>query len=289
MNIQEIFTEAQQPRVKSSPPKITTLLPSMSIWEKPSSEYQKKLKSLSVKINKNCGGFLQEIRSSGHWPWRGLGYSPGGAFLGNTPRYRPPKDSDPTLQAIFDRMLAEMGFKALRSNSIFVTGDSDLAMDYGSLYVIIPWDSSDFTWSARKKYHDLILGLLRDIPSATIKPAARASARAELKKMNSSQSQLSRLTRLSLENLLEPVVDGRLPSAESWSANVGKLPPEWSKNYPRVEDLVTWDLAVAQTKLKLSRENFSQALRSGGEILIHGKYYGLHEVVFNEMREQKLL
>jgi hypothetical protein len=43
--------------------------------------------------------------------------------------------------------LKEAGFEALRSNSLFCTGDIRRAEDYGEPYVIFPKNGFKFTWS----------------------------------------------------------------------------------------------------------------------------------------------
>jgi hypothetical protein len=52
----------------------------------------------------------------------------------------------PEVQEMIDGWMKENGFKALRSNSFFVTGDYEQAMKYGNVYVIFPKDGFYYTW-----------------------------------------------------------------------------------------------------------------------------------------------
>jgi hypothetical protein len=79
----------------------------------------------------------------------------GAAFSGVTKTNRKPKDSDPELTAKFDDYLRELNFKALRSNSIFVSTDLDQADMYGDIYLIFPKNNQfHYTYTKQK---DIVL------------------------------------------------------------------------------------------------------------------------------------
>jgi hypothetical protein len=79
----------------------------------------------------------------------------GAAFSGRTRQDRLPRNSDPELTAKFDDYLRELNFKALRSNSIFVSTDLDQADIYGDVYLIFPKDNQfHYTYTKEK---DIIL------------------------------------------------------------------------------------------------------------------------------------
>lgn len=79
----------------------------------------------------------------------------GAAFSGVTKTNRKPKDSDPELTAKFDDYLRELNFKALRSNSIFVSTDLDQADMYGDVYLIFPKNNQfHYTYTKQK---DIVL------------------------------------------------------------------------------------------------------------------------------------
>lgn len=81
-------------------------------------------------------------------------------FVGKPREDRSAKDSKATIQIEFDKMLTQSGFKALRSNSIFCSGNYQQAEGYGKAYVIFPKDGFSFMWSPI--YHDLYSDLLSD-------------------------------------------------------------------------------------------------------------------------------
>jgi hypothetical protein len=69
------------------------------------------------------------------------------AFISEPINFRQPQDTPNKVQTIIDSKLAAAGFKALRSNSIFCTGNKYNAKFFGSSYVIFPFDGFAFTWS----------------------------------------------------------------------------------------------------------------------------------------------
>ena len=65
--------------------------------------------------------------------------------------------SSSVAQDVYDKSIAKAGFKALRSNSIFTSGDSSLAFGFGSSrYIIFPVNGFNFTWSHSKR--DIVIG-----------------------------------------------------------------------------------------------------------------------------------
>jgi len=89
--------------------------------------------------------------------YRGLKTWPDGmdpAFVGQSREDRQPKDSDTDQTRLFDAALASSGFKALRSNSLFVSSSISVANDYGKPWVIFPLDGFDFTYTNRR---DLVI------------------------------------------------------------------------------------------------------------------------------------
>lgn len=72
------------------------------------------------------------------------------------PKERTPVDTPPFIQKIIDEYLKSKGFKAVRSNSIFVTGDINLTKtfsfsgkDIRDIYVIFPQKNFFFTWNPK--------------------------------------------------------------------------------------------------------------------------------------------
>ena len=73
----------------------------------------------------------------------------------DTPRPdRKPKDSMLWLSQLFDLALHKLGFKALRSNRIFVSSSLITTKAYGTPYFIFPVNGFDYTYT---KWRDIIL------------------------------------------------------------------------------------------------------------------------------------
>lgn len=104
-------------------------------------------------IKKNCSDFLTQ--SHGSPLYRGvhrnqlqhLVVNKSDIFLGNSEKNRLPKNSDAAAQLAIDAHLKAAGFKALRSNSIFCTGNSRETAGYGNMYYIFPLNGFTFTWN----------------------------------------------------------------------------------------------------------------------------------------------
>jgi hypothetical protein len=106
------------------------------------------------RIKRDCSSYLDAVHKAKHWLYRG-GRGPD-AYIAKSWNQRFPKDSNAVAQQLFDHKLAELGFVALRSNSIFATSDIYQASEYGDrVYVIFPIDNhSSFTYTNE---HDLVL------------------------------------------------------------------------------------------------------------------------------------
>lgn len=105
-----------------------------------------KIENLIKFIKENCSIFLDfsDVRTL----YRGIkGENKGAIFLGNSRNDRRVKDSRPDIQLAVDTKLTELGFKALRSNSIYCTGSISTASVYGDIYAIFPIDGADYLWS----------------------------------------------------------------------------------------------------------------------------------------------
>jgi hypothetical protein len=124
------------------------------ISQKMLTEPMPQARSYMEQIEKECSGILTLNRKLRLCLLSGM-RDRGAAFAGHTTVGRKPSDSDTTLSKQFDDHLLQMGFQALRSNSIFVTTDNYQAENYGTLYMIFPKDNKfDYTYTNRK---DLIL------------------------------------------------------------------------------------------------------------------------------------
>lgn len=117
-------------------------------------------------LERDCSDALRAMVAAQGFLYRGLrdkrtptGNVPSpSAFRGAPHAARKAKDTYPALQVDVDNLLKASGFKALRSNSIFVTSDPDQASEYGQLYLVFPVNGFDMLWSP--KYEDFYTGFL---------------------------------------------------------------------------------------------------------------------------------
>ncbi len=102
-------------------------------------------------IKKNCQPFLKELGNN-KWGeflmWRGV-KSGAPDFFTNKPRSdRKPSDTDQRVHKVLDDTFnKKFGWRA-RSNSLFCTGNPDIAQEYSDhLYMIFPDKKYDYLWS----------------------------------------------------------------------------------------------------------------------------------------------
>jgi hypothetical protein len=113
-------------------------------------------------IGQHCSDILNLYKNTGSrvfyrgmsWPHLikstpGLSYKTF-AFVGQSREDRRTKDSNSSQTQVFDSALANNGFKALRSNSVFVSSSPSVASDYGTIWVIFPFNGFDFTYTNRR-------------------------------------------------------------------------------------------------------------------------------------------
>jgi hypothetical protein len=101
----------------------------------------------------NCGDALAVMKQIDKSLYRGMSGLRVKPFTGMPPVDRIPTTSDPKVQQAVDEILRAGGFNALRSNSIFCSSDIRQAKIYGHVFMILPYNGFDFTWS--DTVHDL--------------------------------------------------------------------------------------------------------------------------------------
>lgn len=97
-------------------------------------------------IKRRCKKILEDYRKTNRIFYRGTSTA-GDIFIGKPIANRRPVDTNPIYQKLLDNKLSLMGFKALRSNSIFVTSSEYGTSSYGSQYAIFPIDGFSYTWT----------------------------------------------------------------------------------------------------------------------------------------------
>lgn len=105
-------------------------------------------------IKKDCQPFL--TKAKGVQMYRGTKQTTDDFFIGKGPTNRKPVDTDQELHEQINKIFVELGFKAHRGNSIFVSGSMTEASYFSSyhgpgslrqIYTIFPIGDFYFTWS----------------------------------------------------------------------------------------------------------------------------------------------
>ena len=113
-------------------------------------ELEKKAKHIAKLIYKNSKPWFSEAGNELIYRGvKGFGLNPKLAFRGKPRTKRITQDTPVEFQNIVDSILKELGFKALRGNSFYVTGNRLATDDYGDIYVIFPIGNFDYTWSPK--------------------------------------------------------------------------------------------------------------------------------------------
>ena len=118
---------------------------------KPSEENMEMGRRIADFIKKNAKPWLSQVNPATFVLYRGLDYSIKPAFLQSSPKNRKPVDTSRSHHQMYNAMIAAVGGKANRSNSIFGTRDFEVALSYGTPYVIIPLGKFSYTYSPQWK------------------------------------------------------------------------------------------------------------------------------------------
>jgi hypothetical protein len=106
---------------------------------------------LLTEIQQKCSDILEICHDTGRFLYHGSKHLGEFTYLAHSQPRQRPKDSDPATSRVFNYGLEKLGFTATRDNSLFVTSDRTLASDYGELYVVLPCTGQyDFTYTSRK-------------------------------------------------------------------------------------------------------------------------------------------
>lgn len=137
--------EAYKDAIERTTTQIKTLQDTIKEIKAQNSDAAKtKFSSLVKLIQKDCGQAVSVYRKTNAVLFRGAKGNPV-AYSGKPRTDRKPKDSTHYAQNLFDYCLEKLGFKALRSNSVFATYDLGQASSFGTVYVLFPKDGFSFT------------------------------------------------------------------------------------------------------------------------------------------------
>ena len=230
----------------------------------------KKLKSLSQTVVTNidienlwnrikveCSDYLEACSRAQTWLYRGMGARENRpAFLEKSPEHRTPVDSDQLLVKSFDQSLQQLGFAALRHNSIFCSSNRDTAGAFGHIYVVFPRNGFDFTYTNER---EIILDELEQVLSA--------------KYIESWHRAVKNIAKQAPNQF--PLLPVTATAHQMWfiiQKNKDKL---LSQGFPQnlVDNLS--DPAYIEQKYQPQKTQLYKALKQGDEVYVRGEYYAL--------------
>lgn len=223
-------------------------------------------------IQKECSQALKAFKSTGKILFRGLKKNKTNtpAYVGRSWNERKTMNSTEQGQQIFDYALQKMGISALRSNSIFTTSDSNQASGYGNLYIIIPKNGFQFSWSVgdsdmviddtRVLYKSEVLDKIMDNIDALVDKGKMADSAAGYE-----WSEILEFE--GYERAMEYLRDNKYPAAALKKITLDKL-----IDYDHIDNFIG-----------PTNKDFVEALESGHEVLINGEYYAFELSKFKDI------
>ena len=211
-------------------------------------------------IEPNCSEALREFRSIKKVLYRGIRNAPAYEFIAKSREDRLPLDSSRASQDLFDEILIKLGMSAIRSNSIFSTTNISQASNYGRLYVIIPVNGFNFTYTKEDDFH---IHLDELVSAKKIKKIKQL-----ITKVGGDSDRYEFEDLYNLEILDELKRD--------------------FKNIPKLNNLTPIDLVdLNEIKKKLAPSNtkLQTGMKNGVEILVHGTYYAFKVEIYKEILE----
>ncbi len=223
-------------------------------------------------IQTECSQVLKAYKLTHKVLFRGLKKSKTNtpAYVGRSWNERKTMNSTEQGQQIFDYALQKMGISALRGNSIFTTSDSNQAGGYGNLYIIIPKNGFQFSWTfgdpdmviddTRVLYKSEVLNKIMDNIDALVDKGKMADSAAGYEWSEVLEFE-------GYERAMEYLRDNKYPAAALKQITLDKL-----IDYKHIKD------AIGPTN-----KDFVKALDSGHEVLINGEYYAFELSKFKDI------
>lgn len=239
-------------------------------------------------LNTECSEYLKIWRSVNQHTWRQIwlyrGQSGDASVLeGRSWNERRTKDSATKLSSMLDDRLEQMGFKARRANSIFVTSSHSFAEQYGDhVYLIFPKNGFHFL-STRER--DLVLENITQIAD----PDLINSYMKEVKHWVDAIKHQFPATTVWIDDL------DRLVRWHSFTAVVSLVQDVQDNNWAqvpeqllvKVEDFVTPH--SIKEMLAPQDQDLADPMQSGNEIMIHGSYWALRADIWADYLKEKLV
>jgi len=235
------------------------------------------------RIQTDCVQYLTQVKKAKHWLYRGTNGP--NAFVAKSWSTREPKDSNKEAQVLFDQMLAQLGFVALRGNSIFATSDFWHTKEFGeNTYVIFPVDGqSHFSYTNQS---DLVLDNVSDVG---LDSAASNQLKQELLPyLIKVKAQLGKKIPVSLKELINVTeaswsswasVQVRLDRFVKTTKITHDIPAKFLDS-DLVSKLITPD-AFAK-RWQPMQTDLAQGLKKEREVYVSGVYYALESEAYGD-------
>ena len=225
-------------------------------------------------LRTECSEFIEHMVSTNKLLYRGLRES-ADQFEGRSRDDRTTKDSDIKISEAFDALLRQLGFEALRSNSIYTTTNRDFASGYGRhLYIIFPKNGYKFMHTNKR---DLILDSWADLMDMDA-VAEFMTKLAEWGEKNSPGWEHSSLAYAIRDKQWRRAMS-ELRGNFRWNDNDLKLPETYAD--------VDWSTMTSTQSLlqnfEPDRTNIEAALLNGHELLSNGEYWALRDDKWNSV------
>jgi hypothetical protein len=261
-------------------------------------------------LKQNCSDIIEDMRATKKLLYRGLKRGElGPIFVGQSRQDRKPKDTGSKVSAFFDQALASHGFKALRSNSIFVTSEYHHALSYGNaVYAIFPINGFNFTYTNST---DLVIKIpdLIDYPKNLLENAWRwfldheAKAETDPKFPEALWKELG--SRLDYAERLKSTMKRSESDRSSYFKSLYYICQDLNKlsfilkddafiqqfrNFD-VTDSSNWSEDAVIRNLNPKNTDIQKAMKAkmGREIFINGKYVALSELYYIRAAVQELV
>jgi hypothetical protein len=221
-------------------------------------------------IQKECSQALTAYKATGKVLFRGLKKNKSNtpAYVGRSWNERRTLNSSDEGQQMFDYALQKMGISALRGNSIFTTSDSNQAEQYGFLYIIIPKDGFQFSWTLNDP--DMVIDdpmvLYKNDMIDKIDKAIDKYAEKNPKYSDASSFEwIDILQYEGYEKAMQYLKDIKFPGVQK--ITIDKL-----IDYQHIKD-----------EIRPTNKDFKAAIESGHEVLINGEYYAFELTKFRDI------
>lgn len=104
-------------------------------------------------VEQNCSDIINVLHKTGMFLWRGVVNAPKDFYKTKPRTDRAPLNTPQVIHLAVDQWMAENGFEARRSNSVFVSSSITVADNYGQSFFIFPANGFSYTWFEAS--HDL--------------------------------------------------------------------------------------------------------------------------------------